>query len=46
VKTARNAPPVIGGSRMGIPDGIGLGIDVDPALIGTPFLEIRSSTKV
>ena len=40
VRTARNAPPVVGGSRMGIPDGPGLGIDVDPDLIGAPFLDI------
>ncbi|MBA8881247.1 L-alanine-DL-glutamate epimerase-like enolase superfamily enzyme [Phyllobacterium myrsinacearum] len=38
VRTATNAPPVIG-SRMGIPDGPGLGIDVDLALLGTPFFE-------
>ena len=40
VKTARNAPPVIG-SRMGVPDGPGLGIDVDPGLLGKPFLDVR-----
>lgn len=39
VKTASNAPPVTG-SRMGIPDGPGLGIDVDPDLLGKPFLDI------
>ncbi len=38
VRTARNAPPVIG-SRMGIPDGPGLGIDVDLELLGKPFLD-------
>ena len=42
VRTARNAPPVIGGSRMGIPDGAGLGIDVDADLIGAPFLDISA----
>jgi L-alanine-DL-glutamate epimerase-like enolase superfamily enzyme len=40
VKTAHNAPPVIGGSRMGVPDGPGLGIDVDPELIGSPFMDL------
>ena len=40
VKTAKNAPPVVG-SRMGVPDGPGLGIDVDPGLLGKPFLELR-----
>lgn len=40
VRTSRNAPPVIGGSRMGLPDGDGLGIDVDPDLLGKPFLDI------
>jgi cis-L-3-hydroxyproline dehydratase len=39
VKTAANAPPVEG-SRMGLPDGPGLGIDVRPDLIGKPFLEL------
>ena len=34
-----NAPPVTG-SHMGIPDGPGLGIDVDPSLLGKPFFEI------
>lgn len=37
VKTASNAPPVTG-SRMGIPDGPGLGIDVDRKALGEPFL--------
>lgn len=41
VKTARNAPPVEGGSRMGIPEGTGLGIDVDPDLIGNPFMDLK-----
>lgn len=41
VKTATNAPPV-SGSRMGIPDGPGLGIDVDADLIGKPFFELES----
>ncbi len=40
VRTASNAPPVTG-SRLGIPDGPGLGIDVLPELLGKPFLEIR-----
>ncbi|BAV51592.1 muconate lactonizing enzyme [Mesorhizobium loti] len=39
VRTAFNAPPVTG-SHMGIPDGPGLGIDVDPSLLGKPFFEI------
>jgi L-alanine-DL-glutamate epimerase-like enolase superfamily enzyme len=39
VRTASNAPPVEG-SRMGIPDGAGLGIDVRPELIGKPFFEV------
>jgi L-alanine-DL-glutamate epimerase-like enolase superfamily enzyme len=39
VRTASNAPPV-DGSRMGIPDGAGLGIDVQPDLLGKPFLEL------
>ncbi|TIU33574.1 MAG: mandelate racemase, partial [Mesorhizobium sp.] len=39
VRTASNKPPVTG-SRMGIPDGPGLGIDVDPDLLGKPFFEI------
>lgn len=39
VRTAANAPPVHG-SRMGIPDGPGLGIDVLPDLLGRPFLEL------
>jgi L-alanine-DL-glutamate epimerase-like enolase superfamily enzyme len=39
VKTASNAPPVVG-SRMGIPDGPGLGIDVVPDLLGAPILEV------
>jgi L-alanine-DL-glutamate epimerase-like enolase superfamily enzyme len=38
-RTAANHPPVIG-SRMGIPDGPGLGIDVLPERLGKPFLEI------
>lgn len=42
VKTARNAPPVIGGSKMGVPEGNGLGIDVDPDLIGAPFLDLKA----
>jgi L-alanine-DL-glutamate epimerase-like enolase superfamily enzyme len=39
VRTASNKPPVTG-SRMGIPDGPGLGIDVVPDLLGKPFFEI------
>jgi L-alanine-DL-glutamate epimerase-like enolase superfamily enzyme len=39
VRTASNKPP-IAGSRMGIPAGPGLGIDVMPELLGTPFLEL------
>ena len=39
VRTASNAPPVTG-SRMGVPDGPGLGIDVLPELLGAPFLEL------
>lgn len=39
VRTASNMPPVTG-SRMGIPDGPGLGIDVVPDLLGKPFFEI------
>lgn len=42
VKTASNCPPVIG-SRMGLPDGNGLGIDVLPDLIGRPFLELTGT---
>ncbi|WP_027164539.1 mandelate racemase/muconate lactonizing enzyme family protein [Mesorhizobium sp. WSM3224] len=41
VRTATNKPPVTG-SRLGIPDGPGLGIDVDPSLLGKPFFEIGS----
>lgn len=40
VRTASNAPPVTG-SRMGIPEGAGLGIDVRHELLGKPFLEIE-----
>ncbi|TIW94790.1 MAG: mandelate racemase [Mesorhizobium sp.] len=39
VRTASNMPPVTG-SRMGVPDGPGLGIDVVPDLLGKPFFEI------
>ena len=39
VRTASNMPPV-SGSRMGIPDGPGLGIDVVPGLLGAPFFEV------
>jgi cis-L-3-hydroxyproline dehydratase len=39
LRTASNAPPVAG-NFMGIPDGPGLGIDVQPSLLGTPFLEV------
>ena len=41
VGTASNAPPVTG-SRMGIPDGAGLGIDVRHDLLGKPFFEIAA----
>jgi L-alanine-DL-glutamate epimerase-like enolase superfamily enzyme len=40
VRTARNAPPVENGARMGLPDGLGLGIDVDPDLLGRPILDL------
>lgn len=42
VKTASNAPPVVG-NRMGIPDGPGLAIDVLPELLGNPFLDLSGS---
>jgi L-alanine-DL-glutamate epimerase-like enolase superfamily enzyme len=41
VRTALNAPPVKA-SRIGLPDGPGLGIEVDPGLLGAPFLEISA----
>ncbi|RWF02639.1 mandelate racemase/muconate lactonizing enzyme family protein [Mesorhizobium sp.] len=41
VRTASNMPPV-SGSRMGIPDGPGLGIDIVPDLLGAPFFEVGS----
>ncbi|TIW39485.1 MAG: mandelate racemase, partial [Mesorhizobium sp.] len=41
VRTASNMPPV-SGSRIGIPDGPGLGIDVVPDLLGAPFFEVGS----
>jgi len=40
VRTAANHPPVAG-SRMGIPDGNGLAIDVLPEALGKPFLSLR-----
>jgi cis-L-3-hydroxyproline dehydratase len=40
VRTASNVPPVTG-SRMGIPDGPGLGIDVLPEKLGEPFLNLN-----
>jgi len=40
VRTASNAPPVTG-SRMGIPDGPGLGIDVLPEKLGEPFFKLK-----
>jgi L-alanine-DL-glutamate epimerase-like enolase superfamily enzyme len=40
VRTASNVPPVVG-SRMGIPDGPGLGIDVLPEKLGEPFLKLN-----
>ena len=42
VRTAANTPPV-NGSRMGVPAGPGLGIDVLPELLGKPFLELAAS---
>ncbi|TPI56947.1 MULTISPECIES: mandelate racemase/muconate lactonizing enzyme family protein [unclassified Mesorhizobium] len=39
VRTASNKPPVTG-SRMGVPGGPGLGIDVVPDLLGKPFFEV------
>jgi len=39
VKTASNAPPVTR-SRMGIPDGPGLGIDVRRELLGEPLFTV------
>jgi L-alanine-DL-glutamate epimerase-like enolase superfamily enzyme len=36
IRTAHNAPPVHG-SKMGLPEGPGLGIDVDEASLGDPF---------
>jgi L-alanine-DL-glutamate epimerase-like enolase superfamily enzyme len=36
IRTAHNAPPVRG-SKMGLPEGSGLGIDVDEASLGEPF---------
>ncbi len=38
VRTAANAPPVTG-SRMGIPEGDGLGIEVRRELLGNPIFE-------
>jgi hypothetical protein len=29
---------------MGLPDGVGLGIEVDPDLLGVPFLDISASS--
>ena len=40
VRTASNVPPVAG-SRMGIPDGPVLGIDVLPEKLGQPFLKLN-----
>lgn len=39
VRTAANHPPVTG-SRMGVPDGNGLGIEVLPETLGKPFLSL------
>ncbi len=39
VRTADNAPPVTG-SRMGVPEGPGLGIAVSRELIGAPFFVV------
>lgn len=44
VRTAHNVPPVFQGSRMGLPDGVGLGIEVNPDLLGVPFLDISASS--
>ena len=41
VRTATNAPQV-DGSRMNIPDGAGLGIEVDRSLLGVPFFTVSS----
>ena len=40
VRTASNFPTVTG-SRMGIRDGPGLGIDVLPENLGEPFLKLN-----
>jgi cis-L-3-hydroxyproline dehydratase len=37
IRTAGNAPPLHGG-RMRLPDGDGLGINVDTDLLGRPYL--------
>jgi L-alanine-DL-glutamate epimerase-like enolase superfamily enzyme len=42
VRTAANAP-VVRGSRISIPDGPGLGIDVRRGLLGEPFLNLSAS---
>jgi L-alanine-DL-glutamate epimerase-like enolase superfamily enzyme len=42
VRTAASAPPVEG-SRMGLPDGPGLGIEVLPERLGAPFLDLTVS---
>jgi L-alanine-DL-glutamate epimerase-like enolase superfamily enzyme len=39
IRTAANAPPV-GNSRMSVPEGMGLGIDVVPERLGKPFLTL------
>ncbi|MDQ0470751.1 mandelate racemase/muconate lactonizing enzyme family protein [Labrys wisconsinensis] len=43
VRTARNAPPVTG-RHMGVPPGPGLGIDVEPELLGEPFLDLTRTS--
>jgi len=39
VKTALNAPPLVG-SRMGVPEGAGLGIEVVEERLGVAFLDL------
>ena len=39
VRTAANAPPITG-NLMGLPEGPGLGIDVEPERLGAPFLDV------
>ena len=44
VRTASNAP-VVTGSRISIPDGPGLGIDVRRELFGEPFLNLSAGAR-